>query len=227
MSLSLRSLRVSRAAFLLVVLPAWCLALFAVRIARSGHVAYHYLAWNLVLAMVPAAAALMLVRAERARASLAEQCGWAMLWLLFLPNAPYLVTDLMHLYPRPPVPVWYDVAMMLSFACTGLLLCYGSLADVHAVIERRFGRTAGWCVAMGAMLLSGLGIYMGRFLRLNSWDAVTRPHEMFGQLAEPDGGMPGLRVTIVYGLGLALGYAAVHLIVPAHMPGRSAGGQKG
>jgi uncharacterized membrane protein len=215
---------VSRAVFLLGVLPAWCLALFAFRTARAGIPGYHYVVWNLVLAVVPAAAALLLVRAERQRASLPEQAGWFALWLLFLPNAPYLLTDLVHLSSRPPVPLWFDVAMLLSFACTGLLLCYGSVADVHAVVARRFGSVAGWTLAMTAMLLSGLGIYMGRFLRLNSWDAVTRPHTLLGYVAnavsEPSSNLPGLRVTLVYGIGLALGYAAVHLILPADMPRR-------
>ncbi len=212
----------SRALFLLVVLPAWCMGLLAVRFLRTGATSYFYLAWNLVLAMVPACAALMLVNADRQRATAVERLGWGVLWLLFLPNAPYIVTDLVHFAPRPPVPLWYDTAMVVSFVCTGLLLGYGSVADVQAVVARRFGTAAGWWLAMAAMLLSGLGIYMGRFLRWNSWDAVTRPHELLrrvaGALAEPTEHVPGLRITLLYGIGLALGYAAVHLIVPRHGP---------
>ena len=213
---------VSRAAFLLGVLPAWCVALFTIRFVHTGIAGYLYLLWNLVLAIVPLAAALMLVRAERQRATVPELAGWFVMWLLFLPNAPYLLTDLMHLTPHPQAPFWYDVALMLSFACTGLLLCYGSLADVHAFVASRFGATAGWAMAMASMLLCGLGIYMGRFLRWNSWDAVTRPHELLGHMAgaigEASTRSPGLRVTLVYGIGLAIGYAAVHLIVPVHTP---------
>lgn len=224
MSRSSSRFHISRAVFLLGVLPAWCLALFVVRTLRAGIPGYHYVVWNLVLAVVPAAAALLLARAERQRATLPEMAGWFALWLLFLPNAPYLLTDLVHLSSRPPVPLWFDVAMLLSFACTGLLLGFGSTADVHAVVARRFGAAAGWSVALGAMLLSGLGIYMGRFLRLNSWDAVAHPHRLLGHVAdaaaEPASGLPGLRVTLVYGIGLALGYAAVHLILPRDMPRR-------
>ncbi len=211
---------IPRVVFLLGVLPAWCVLLFALRVARSGQFGHGYLLWNLALAMAPMAAALMLVRAERERAGLPEQAGWFAAWLLVLPNAPYLVTDLVHLGARPPVPLWFDVALMLSYACTGLLLGFASLADVHAVVARRFGAVAGWIVAEAAMLLSGSGIYMGRFLRWNSWDALTRPHELIdqvaGAVAEPGSQLPGMRVTLVYGIGLALGYAAVHLVVPPH-----------
>ncbi len=221
-----RSVTIARAFVIMLALPCWCVALFTMRFARAGLFGYGFLVWNLVLAIAPAVMAAQLVNAESRGASGREQAIWLALWLLFLPNAPYIVTDFMHLSSRPPVPIWFDVALLISFAGTGLALGYSSVADVQAVLTRRFGRAIGWTVATGALLLSGLGIYMGRFLRWNSWDALVRPHVMLPQLAsdltERDTALSGTHVTLVYGVGLVLGYVAVRLIVPRASTARSA-----
>jgi uncharacterized membrane protein len=208
----------SRPFFLLGVLPGWCVLLLAIRFVRVGHFGYLFLGWNLLLAMIPAAAALMLARADSRGASVLVRLAWFVLWLLFLPNAPYLMTDLVHLGSRPPMPFWYDIALVLSFACTGLFLAFGSAADVHEAIARRWNAPAGWAVALVAMVLSGAGIYMGRFMRWNSWDAITHPRAIADHaanaLAAPLQHPAGLHVTLVYGFGLALGYAAARFVVP-------------
>ena len=196
---------------ILGALVAWCGMLLFVRIVRTGSLAYSFLVWNLFLAAIPAVAAALFVRAKSA---IAQTC-WFAVWLLFLPNAPYIVTDFMHLYPRPHAPLWFDVALILSFAGTGLLLGYSSLADVQSVIARRFGNAAGWSVAFTALLLSGVGIYMGRFLRWNSWDAFTNPLEMssyiVSRVANPLSHLRPIGVTVIYGIGLVLGYLAYQL----------------
>jgi uncharacterized membrane protein len=212
----------SRYAILVAVLPAWCFALVALRFLRSGQPAFRFLVWNLALALVPVVAAGMLVRAERRHAHPLVRLGWFTLWLLFLPNAPYIVTDFVHLHPRPPIALWYDIALIVSFAGTGLILCYASMADVQGVVSRRFGTAAGWAAAVLAMLLSGFGIYLGRFLRWNSWDTLVRPGEIAAQVLQralaPPIASRGLLVTLVYGTGLALGYAAARRIAPHAEP---------
>ena len=192
-------------------LIAWCCALLAVRVLRSGSFAYSFLVWNLVLAMIPAVAALLFMRAR----SRAVQVMWFVIWLLFLPNAPYIVTDFVHLHARANVPLWFDIALLLSFAGTGLLLGYSSLADVQTVLARRFGHVASWSAAFIALLLSGFGIYLGRFLRLNSWDAVSNPIALASYLGRgamnPLAHPRTIAVTFVYGIGLVLGYLAYQL----------------
>ncbi len=213
-----RTASLARPIVLMVLLPCWCVVLFAMRFARVGLPGYGFLVWNLVLAVAPAAAAMRFTHESSRGTRGAVQALWFVLWLLFLPNAPYIVTDFMHLRSRPPVPMWFDIALVTSFAGTGLALGYSSVADVQAVLARRFGRAAGWSVAIASLLLSGLGIYMGRFLRWNSWDAVLRPHVMLPQLAndfaEPGTAASGAHVTLVYGLALVIGYVAVRLVVP-------------
>ena len=197
---------------LFTALVCWCAALLAARFVRSHSIGYGFLAWNLFLALVPAVAALVLRRAN----SRIVKIALFLLWLAFLPNAPYMVTDFVHLTRRPPIPLWFDIALLISFAETGLLLAYGSVADVQGVVTRAFNPAAGWMVAIGSLLLSGFGIYAGRFLRWNSWDPLADPARLAAAIAQrginPLDHPRTLVVTAIYGVGLALGYAGVRLI---------------
>lgn len=146
-----------------------------VRAERTGAPVFAFLFWNLFLAWVPYLLALALFALDRARAS-----GWLLavpgiVWLLFLPNAPYILTDFIHLGAIPGAPLWFDALLIGAFAATGLLLGLGSLYLVHAVVAARLGEAAGWGLAVGALALSSVGIYLGRFPRFNSWDVVTNP----------------------------------------------------
>lgn len=183
----------------LALLLGWCAAMLATRIWRSGTVTFVFLGWNLFLAIIPAWAAAMLERTRPA----ALQAMWFAVWLAFLPNAPYIVTDFVHLRPRPGIPLWYDIALLLSFALTGLFLAYASMSDVQRVIARRFGEVRAWAVTALALILSGTGIYLGRFLRWNTWDLVTNPLDILTSIRGR-----AISVTLVYGFGLLVGYLA-------------------
>lgn len=207
---------------MLALLLGWCGALIVARWAYSGRPHFRFLVWNLFLAAIPAFASTQLGRAARARAHAIVQLGWFALWLLFLPNAPYIVTDLIHLMPRPPVPFWFDIAMFASCASTGVMLGYASTAEVQRVVAARFGAGASWAVATGALFLSGFGIYLGRFMRWNSWDVVSRPGALLGEIGDrlfdPAGHPRTVAVTLVYGVGLVLGYLALRAVAHAEPP---------
>jgi uncharacterized membrane protein len=198
------------------LLLAWCALLLGYRVYRTGSLAFTFLTWNLLLAAVPAAAALLFARSRQVGAPLLIQAAWFVVWLLFLPNAPYILTDFVHLQERPEMPLWYDIALLLSGAGTGLLLGYASVADVQEVISRSAGRAAGWFTAIGALLLSGFGIYVGRYLRWNSWDAFTAPLDLFrdisGRALHPDAHPRTLGVTLIYGAMVTLGYVAIRAV---------------
>ena len=198
------------------VLTLWCAALVVLRVELSGSLFYVFLVWNLFLAWIPWLAARGFGASSRRRAPRLLRLGWFTLWLLFLPNAPYILTDLLHLAPRPPVPLWYDLALLFSSAGTGLLLGYVSLLEVHGAVEERLGRVAGWIVAAGSLFLSGFGIYLGRFLRWNSWDALTDPAGLFldisDRLLEPTSYPRTYAVTLIFGIGLLLGYVALRVL---------------
>jgi uncharacterized membrane protein len=143
-------------------------------------------------------------------------------WLLFFPNAPYILTDLFHLDNRPGVPLWYDLALILSCAWNGLMLAYASLADMQQLVQQRLGTGIGWAFATVALLLSSFGIYLGRYLRFNSWDVLTNPLTLFydivGRLLHPFS-FPGTwGVTLVFGLFLLVGYSTVRVLGRAQTP---------
>jgi uncharacterized membrane protein len=209
---------VVRRVLLFGALLSWCVALLVFRFVRAESYLFGFLAWNLFLAAIPAVAAWFFVRAAENRSSALVQVWWFAIWLAFLPNAPYIVTDFMHLDDRPPVPLWYDVALLASCAGTGLLLGYSSLADVQAVITRKFSAVLGWALALAALFLSAFGIYLGRFLRWNSWDALTNPLQLFSDIAaralHPLSYPQTIGVTFIYGVGLLLGYIALRVLRP-------------
>jgi uncharacterized membrane protein len=188
---------------------------------------YGFLCWNLFLAWIPWLAGQGFRDSSRRRASTVLQLGWLALWLLFLPNAPYIATDLLHLAPRPSVPLWYDLVLLLSFAGTGLLLGYVSIIDVQTAVEERFSRGTGWGVAAGSLFLSGFGIYLGRFLRWNSWEVLTDPAGLFydisDRLLNPTSHPRTYAVTLILGSGLLLGYAALRWLVATYREPHSGG----
>jgi uncharacterized membrane protein len=198
-------------------LLCWCEVLLMIRVARSGSYSYVFLTWNLFLAAIPfLAAAVLEILDKRGRLRPMQWLAF-IVWLLFLPNAPYIITDLIHLKTRLPIPLWYDVLLLISSAGTGLLLGYASVLMVQRIIERHFNRIAGWFVAMFTLLLSAYGIYLGRFLRFNSWEAFTDPMPLFSDMAShlmnPRQHPRTLAVTVLFGVALTLGYIAMRVMV--------------
>jgi uncharacterized membrane protein len=136
---------------------------------------YTFLFWNLFLAWVPLIAAAFAF--ALARRGVGAFVGVLIaVWLLFFPNAPYVLTDFIHLHGNGPSPLWYDALMLSSFAWTALMLGFASLYLIHVIIEQRAGAAMGWGVVVCVLGLASFGVYLGRFARFNSWDVVTRPH---------------------------------------------------
>ena len=205
-----------RQATVFLLLLLWCVALYALRVERSGSLMFGFLLWNLFLALIPWLASLYGLRRQSRRFPTAAKVSAFAIWLLFLPNAPYILTDLLHLRPRSGAPLWFDLALLLSCAGTGLLLGYASLLNVERVVEERFGRVAAHVTTVTALMLSAFGIYLGRFLRWNSWDVVTDPRALLSDVAarllNPFAHPRTLAVTAIYGIALVLGYLACRAI---------------
>jgi uncharacterized membrane protein len=163
--------------FLLGCATLLSLALFRLRTSLSGSLDYAFLVWNIFLAWIPLGLAQVASTfAWKRRYLLPALPIFAFLWLIFFPNAPYILTDLLHLgHPKPGVPLWFDVLMLLWFAWTGLLLGLVSLLMMQEIVRRELGRIAGWLFVGSVGVLSSLGIYIGRFLRWNSWDLLVDP----------------------------------------------------
>jgi uncharacterized membrane protein len=191
--------------------------MLAVRVHRSGSGYYVFLVWNLFLAGIPLVLSTVLRALIRLRVRPILQWGCFALWLLFLPNAPYILTDLQHLkYSSSTVPTWYDVALLVSCAGTGVLLGYLSLVDVQEIVTRKLGAVSGWVVAVSSLVLTGFALYLGRFLRWNSWDLLLSPGRLLdiaGALVHPMNHTQPLIVTFIFGTILALGYIAIRVLL--------------
>lgn len=157
-----------------------CLCALAARCGFVGRRALVFMAWNLFLAWVP----LFFNTAQAALPKRLSPVADAA-WLIFLPNAPDLVTDLVHLTARPPVPLWFDILFFVGFAATGCWLGLTSLEVVVARVRRRLGPAWAHAIALAACVLCAYGVFMGRFFRLNSWDVVDRPWRLFELASAP------------------------------------------
>ncbi len=157
----------------------WCVVLLVVRKHEYGAAAYKGLVWNLFLAWIPFVVALLVLAAYRRRASSGLLLVLGLVWLVFLPNAPYVFTDFVHLGTDHRL---FDTLIIASFSFTSLMLGFGSLLVVQLVVARSAGVATGWLVALVALFLSSVGIYLGRVRRLNSWDVWQRPR-LIGRLA--------------------------------------------
>lgn len=153
------------------------------RIAVTHRIEQPHLAWNLFLAWIPFVLALLLYDGARRGLSLLPLLTIGVGWLLFLPNAPYIVTDAKWLGAYEGRALWYETALIGTAAVIGLVLGFVSLYLVQVVVATRLGRLAGWAFAWTALVLSGVGVYLGRFQRWNSWEVVTEPTALARQLA--------------------------------------------
>jgi uncharacterized membrane protein len=164
-----------------IIIPlSFSLSLLLVRIILTGDLTYIFLAWNLFLAWIPFAISQKFTGVNN---------GWKILflfgaWLLFLPNAPYIITDFLHLRQRPPIPYWYDILLLFSTALNGLMLGLASLLVVEKFLVHRYGNKISALLIFFSFFLCSFGIYIGRYLRWNSWDVITNPDDIAADILE-------------------------------------------
>jgi len=159
----------------LIGLTGLAISLLLFRFYWSGTNTYWSLTWNLLLAAIPFAISTLVLTTEKWIRPKLLVFPIVALWLLFFPNAPYIITDLFHLQTRGGMPKWFDLLMVMTFAWTGLTFGIVSLMDIQRVLSRLFNKSIGWIVAIGSIVLGSFGVYLGRFLRWNSWDILTSP----------------------------------------------------
>lgn len=176
---------------LLNVACAICIMLVVARVAYSDSQRHIGLIWNLFLAWIPFMLAYFAHLVSWRRASLYLIIPViAFLWLIFFPNAPYMLTDLQDLARQATdAPLWYDVIIVVWCSWTGMMLGVVSLYLMQDIIMRTFGRAPGWIFVFVISALSSFGIYIGRFVRLNSWDILQNPaetaQEILGIVVDP------------------------------------------
>ena len=200
-------------------LSAAVLGLVAFRVAYTHSAAGTNLVWNLFLAWIPLWLALLLYDRHAHRARLATLSSLGLLWLLFFPNAPYIVTDSRYLVGSTGREFWYDVLMIGTAATTGLLLGFVSLYVLHAIVRRGAGARAAWVFVFGVLALSSFGVYLGRVLRWNSWDVFLRPGTLAADISrallDPLGHPRPIAITLLFTAFLGVSYLLFYALARA------------
>ena len=185
-------------------------AMVAVRVAYSGNSFYESLVWNLMLAWLPFVFALYVYDGYRRGAARAQLLVGGLFWLLFFPNAPYIVTDFKWLRSWKGAPLWFDVILVSAGAWAGLLLGFISLYLMQAVVRRVLGALNAWLFVLAVLVVSSFGIYLGRFQRSNSWDVFVRPRtfagDVWSRLSDPGEHARVVAVTVLFTAFLAATY---------------------
>lgn len=192
------------------------------RVVYTGKPFYLFLVKNLLLAWIPLLVALWahhLHRGGRGRTALLILPG--MLWLLFFPNAPYIVSDLVHLrnYTEDSLALmyWFDMIMIASFAWTGLLLGFVSMYLMQAIVRERSRPLYGWLFAAAAFLAGGFGIYLGRVQRWHSIDLINEPtvllQDIMGTILNPLHNIAAWNITFLFAVMMLTIYGVLYGIV--------------
>lgn len=205
----------------LILGSAICIALLAFRVYFSSSTIYSFFIWNLFLAWIPFLLSQTITSFERKGKSNLILGGLFSVWLLFFPNSPYIITDLFHLKKTQNIPLWYDLILIVSFAWNGLMIGYISLIKIQSFLNRKFKPKTSWIIIVSILCLSAFGIYLGRFERWNSWDIITNPSSLFGNIFEkilnPLSHPKTLGVTLFFSIFLITGYLTLfHLMRSKH-----------
>lgn len=196
--------------------------LVAVRVVHTHRLSYVFLLYNLVLAWIPLVCALGTSASQRLRSRVgrATAAGLGVGWLAFFPNAPYLVTDLIHLRTEGNRMLWFDLVLLPGFAWTGMVLGLLSLYVIQRTIAARAGGFASWCAALFFLVLGALGVHLGRFGRWNSWDLVLQPAAVIDWVARhamnPSAHLHAFAIWIVWSAFLVTSYVVFFAV--AHVP---------
>jgi uncharacterized membrane protein len=158
----------------IVYIYLFAIALNILRVILFGSVAFIYILWNILLATIPFVISSILLRYTKKENIIKPFfiMGF-ILWLLFLPNAPYVITDFIHLGRIHSVPVMFDIFVLFSSAWVSLLMGLYSLFHMEKILLLKFSNKITSIFISIIILFTSFGIYLGRFLRFNSWDVFT------------------------------------------------------
>jgi uncharacterized membrane protein len=181
---------------------------------------YYFLRWNLLLAIVPYGVSLctaVLYGAIPWRSWMRLLCALVLLplyllWLIFLPNAPYLLTDFIHLESRTPLQLWFDTALLSIYGVTGYTLAITSLAIMYRPVRAFLGWRIGWIFVIICCFLAGIGVHLGRIERYNSTDMFSQSRAVLTDVVDRLLHLYDHRATtfdgLSYGAVLLIGYVA-------------------
>ena len=202
----------SDASQVLIMSTLFSLALMACRMIYAGEIMFVFLVWNLFLAYIPYALSDWMQNQMKTKKAVLF-FAIVFLWLMFIPNTFYIITDLIHLDVNSSVPVWYDLVLLLSFAWNGVLFGIVSVRQMEKLFEQYFNKKLGLFFILPVMILNAFGVYVGRHLRFNSWDVVANPFQLMEDVIalfiHPLQNKVDWSIIICYSLLLSLFYLTV------------------
>ncbi len=149
------------------------------RIIIFGSTSLVYILWNILLALIPFfISAFLFEYGQKIKIPKIIFIITVILWILFLPNAPYLVTDLIHLRSFHQIPALYDALLLFSSAWVGMLLLVHSLFYMERVFRIKYSKIKTDIIIAIFIFLTSFGVYLGRFLRFNSWDVFVNHYSV-------------------------------------------------
>lgn len=195
---------------LLAALSFFSLSLLALRVIATHSPMYLFLVWNLMLAMIPWLMTTWTGFHTKKMSGPARLVG-TVLWILFFPNSPYILTDLFHLHKPGDMPLWFDLIMILSFATTALVFGLWSLHALETALRNTYKSWQVEIFIVCMLFASGFGVYLGRYLRFNSWDLFSMPGSLLSEISHrftsPSAHPRTWGMTLVLGIFLNLIYA--------------------
>lgn len=168
----------------LLISSMFSLSLLTIRIINSHYLSYVFLAWNLFLAFVPYFISNWLSKHRSVLTNRIKLAFLVFIWILFMPNSFYILTDLFHLNNMSHGDSWFDLTLILSFAWTGILFGILSIWKMELLLKNAKGKFVSGFVICIVMWLNAFGIYIGRFLRFNSWDVFVNPFSLLSEIMD-------------------------------------------
>ncbi|MGG9961563.1 DUF1361 domain-containing protein [Ferruginibacter sp. SUN106] len=156
--------------------------MIAVRFIYSDGHGFVFLIWNLFLAWIPFAISASFKKMRTAGKW--KQVLVFAVWLIFFPNALYIVTDLLHIDMETTIPKWYDVVLLFTSSITGLIMAFVSLLRVEKYLSYKFSNSKVHVMMIAILFISSFGVYLGRFLRWNSWNIISDPVSLLYSIAQ-------------------------------------------
>ena len=198
----------------LLAMSIGCCLLAALKVYWTNNITYLFLIWNLFLAWIPLLIAFYLQRYYiKFPKRYTVLCALAFMWLLFFPNSPYIITDLIHLNAQGMDSQWFDAILFFSFALTGLITGFISLYFIHEILDCLFSRATNWTLLSLVFLLCGYGIYLGRVMRWNSWDLFTNPIPLLRDVSLEILNPQAIFMTLIFGFFMFFSYLILHSII--------------
>jgi uncharacterized membrane protein len=174
-------IRISSIEKLIGAFIAFISCMLIVRMLYSESNMYLFLLWNIFLACIPFEISVLLVKQKRNK--WAEAILFSA-WLLFFPNALYILTDLVHLEVKTTVPLWFDAILLFASASTGLIMAFASLYKIESFLKTKVRDMISNGIILACLFLGSFGVYLGRFQRWNSWDIINDPFSLTISMAK-------------------------------------------